>query len=149
MAEKNRKPRPEAAGRISRREFAGRAAKGAAAALVVPAGLFAPSAVAGPTSPPAQTAAEAPKLSPEARAEAEEKISAIFRKYGARLSEEQKADIRRIMLENQQSLETLRAYPLENSDEPATVLRLERRASAPGSPARRPKSPAPAAKKRG
>ncbi len=65
------------------------------------------------------------KLSPAAQAEVQGKIASIFRKYGSRLSEEQKADIRRAVAENQEGLEKMRAFALENGDQPATVLRLE------------------------
>lgn len=129
---------------ISRREFARRAALGAAGVAAVSAGVISP--------PPAQAVAAAippaedtSKLSPAARAEAEDKTNAIFRKYGDRLSEEQKKDVRRMMLEGQEPLELLRAYPLADSDEPATVLRLRRKPAA----ATRPARPAAAAAKKG
>lgn len=64
------------------------------------------------------------KLSPTAQAEVQAKIASIFRKYGDRLSEEQKADIRRAMAETQDGLEKMRAFALENSDQPATVFRI-------------------------
>jgi hypothetical protein len=62
------------------------------------------------------------KLSPAARAEVEMKVGNIFRKYGERLSEEQKADIRRIMAESQDGLEKMRAFALENGDQPADAF---------------------------
>lgn len=65
------------------------------------------------------------KLSPAAQAEVEAKVASIFRKYGTRLSDEQKADIRRAMAESQDGLEKMRAFVLENGDEPATVLKLD------------------------
>ena len=121
---------------ISRREFARRAALGAAGAAAVSAGV-----ISLPAAPPASAAVapaeDKPKLSAAARAEAEDKINAVFRKYGERLSEEQKTEVRRVLLESQEPLEQLRAYPLENSDEPATVLRL-RRKLAPAAHAKKP-----------
>lgn len=139
-------------GRISRREFARRAALGAAVAAAAASELILPVALASPSPRPMPPVAEEPKLSPEARAEGEEKISAILRKYGTRLSEEQKTEIRRMVMEGQAPLETLRAYPLENSDEPATVLRPAREAAAAKSSKPARKSPStgskpPAAKK--
>src|SRR5713101_4511317 len=121
--------------RISRREFARRAALGAAVAAGASSQLILPGAAASSLPPalPAGPAREERKLSAEGRAEAEEKISAVFRKYGARLSEEQKAEVRRMLMEGQEQLEQLRAFPLENSDEPATVLH----------PARKPAQPQP------
>ena len=138
----------EKSSQISRREFARRTALGAAVAAAASSELILPGAVAAlpPAAQLAAPSAEEPKLSPEGRADGEEKISAIFRKYGARLSEEQKADVRRMVMEGQEPLEQLRAFPLENSDEPATVLHPARNASQPqpSKPAR--KSPASASK---
>lgn len=65
------------------------------------------------------------KLSPAAQAEVEAKVSSIFRKYGSRLSDEQKADIRRAMAETQEGLEKMRAFALENGDQPATVFQID------------------------
>lgn len=63
------------------------------------------------------------KLSPGARAEVEAKISEIFRKHGSRLSDEQKADIRKVMAETQDGLEKMRNFALANGDQPATVFK--------------------------
>jgi hypothetical protein len=76
-----------------------------------------------PPSPAQQTPSDAP-LSPAAEAEVESKIQFILQKYGSRLNETQKTDIRRLVKEGQKPLEKLRAYALENSDAPALVLRL-------------------------
>ncbi len=106
---------------ISRREFARRAAWAAAGVAVIPDHLLpvseAPAALAmqQPTEP---------KLSPEGRAEVEAKVQAIFRKYGQRLTEEQKADLQRLVTEGQKSLELLRAFPLDNAEQPATVFEI-------------------------
>lgn len=62
------------------------------------------------------------KLTPSGRAEVEMKVASIFRKYGERLSDEQKADIRRIMAESQDGLEKLRAFALQNGDQPADAF---------------------------
>ena len=72
---------------ISRREFARRAAWAAAGVAVIPGHLL-----AAPEALAVQQPTE-PKLSPEGRAEVEAKVQAIFRKYGQRLTEEQKADL--------------------------------------------------------
>ena len=63
----------------------------------------------------------------------EAKIQAIFRKYGSRIPEEQKADVRRLVRESQKSLESLRAFPLDNADQPATVFELYPEAARRGS----------------
>ena len=115
--------------RISRRDFARRAALAAATVTALPRELFArpettPPRAEAPSPPAALQAGEEPKLSPESRAEIEARIEAIFRKYGPRLSEEQKAEIKRLARELQKPLEALRAYPLDNANEPATPLKL-------------------------
>ena len=139
-------------GALTRREFARGAAAAAAAIAALPAGpLYCATGVAGAIAPPQSTPAAAaplpqeaasrhPKLSAEAQAEAEGKTTEILRRYGAKLTDEQKADIRRLVEEAQEPLETLRRFPLENSDEPATILRF-----ASASAARRAPVPRPAA----
>jgi hypothetical protein len=64
------------------------------------------------------------KLSPASQAEVDAKIQAILRKYGDRLSEAQKADIRRLVTEGQAPLEKMRAFPLDNSDQPGNVFKI-------------------------
>ena|SRR5579864_4106635 len=66
------------------------------------------------------------KLSPGARAELESKLKELFRKYGARLSDEQKADMRKVMAETQDGLEKMRSFALTNGDQPAAVFQLYR-----------------------
>jgi hypothetical protein len=61
----------------------------------------------------------------------EAKVASISRKYGDRLSEEQKADIRRIMAESQDGLEKMRAFALENGDQPADTFRAWRSEAQP------------------
>jgi hypothetical protein len=128
---------------ISRRDFAKRTALAAAAATVLPSELLSPSAARAAASPPLpqQTTTEAPKLSPASRAEVDAKIQAIFRRYGSRLSDAEKADVRRLMTEGQKPLEELRAFPLENGDGPATVLRPYRAPAQPPRPVPRPARP--------
>jgi hypothetical protein len=74
---------------------------------------------------PAQQTPSDTALSPAAEAEVESKIQSILQKYGSRLNETQKTDIRRLVKEGQKPLERLRAYALENSDAPALVLHPE------------------------
>jgi|ERR1041385_4222242 hypothetical protein len=73
-----------------------------------------------------KTRAAMAKLSASAPAEVEMKVASIFRKYGDRLNDEQKADIRRIMAESQEGLEKMRAFKLENGDQPADAFRAYR-----------------------
>lgn len=121
---------------LGRRQFALGAAAAATTALIskgnaLPIDTLA-SAVAGEgQSLEAQTLeqktrAAMAKLSARAQAEVEMKVASIFRKYGDRLSDEQKADIRRIMAESQEGLEKMRAFKLENGDQPADAFRAYR-----------------------
>jgi hypothetical protein len=105
---------------ITRREFARRTAM-VSAATMVPAGALAahsPSA----TSPITQTPGS-PSLSTEGKAEAEARYQAIIAVYGARFSETQKADLRRLSYEAQEHLDRLRGYSIENGDGPALYLK--------------------------
>jgi hypothetical protein len=106
--------------KISRREFTRRAGMAAASAVCLSEAIAARPSTLGP-QPLQQTAT---KLSPESQAEADEKVQAIFRKYGARLSENQKDEIRRLVTEGQKPLDAMRKFPLENSDQPANVMKL-------------------------
>jgi len=98
--------------RITRRQFARGAAVAAAGAALLPQRFAAQS-----YPPPGS------KLSLEAQSEVEAKLQNVLRKYGSRLSQAEQADVRRLLLLNQESLEQLRSYQLENSDQPALVLR--------------------------
>ena len=102
---------------ISRRSFARGAAVAATAALFPKTEVWAESVV--PTQ-----ASTTEKLSPAARAEVEAKAKEIFRKYGSRLSDEQKADIRKVLAETQDGLEKMRRFALDNGDQPATVFKF-------------------------
>jgi hypothetical protein len=73
-----------------------------------------------------KTRAAMAKLTASAQAEVEMKIASIFRKYGGRLSDEEKADVRRVMAESQEGLEKMRAFRLENGDQPADSFRAYR-----------------------
>jgi hypothetical protein len=121
---------------IGRRKFALGAAAAATTALIPKGNALTIDVLAqvaatdsqplDPQSLEAKTKAAMAKLSPSAQAEVEMKVASIFRKYGERLSDEQKADIRRIMAESQEGLEKMRAFKLENSDQPADAFRVYR-----------------------
>ncbi|HST76967.1 MAG TPA: hypothetical protein VLN58_00610 [Verrucomicrobiae bacterium] len=114
---------------VTRRRFTLGVAAAATTALINPAEALeqAQNAVSSPTGTLEEKAKAAmAKLSPAAQAEVEMKVASIFRKYGDRLSDEQKADIRRAMAETQEGLEKMRDFVLENGDQPATVLKLRR-----------------------
>ncbi|HEY1939762.1 MAG TPA: hypothetical protein VGJ33_17660 [Candidatus Angelobacter sp.] len=111
---------------MGRREFALSAAATAATVLISPGDALGQTAVANDESLDAKTRAAMAKLSASAQAEVEMKVASIFRKYGGRLSAEEKADIRRIMAESQEGLEKMRTFHLENSDQPADSFRAYR-----------------------
>lgn len=110
--------------KVSRREFARRAAFAATTAVVLPASLLAQESApkAKPStdqSPPPATA-----LSPELQAEGKLKYQWIIQTYGKRLNEEQRKDLHRLVMEGQKPLAAFRAFPLENGNMPATVLKF-------------------------
>ena len=102
-----RKKISESNNKLSRRDFARNAAL-LAAAITVPL----PGAAAVPQTPA--------KLSPEAEAQ----YQTIIAKYGSRLTNEQKADVLRLITDGQKSTAALRAFPLDNADEPANMFRV-------------------------
>ena len=118
--------RKESSGAITRRTFARNAALGAATVAVLPADAFSQQAKPAPPPPPAPAAEAPPKLSPAGQAEVDARVAGVMRQFGDRLSEAQKAEVRRLITLGQKSVEDLRAYPLAITDEPATVLKLRR-----------------------
>lgn len=120
-------PKPEDSRVISRRQFA------RTVTLAATTAALSPSVLAQQTKPPAEPTTatpvkppepqgQAPKLSEAAKKEVELKIQWIMDRYGAKLSEAQKTEIRKLVAQTQEPLETLRAFNVENWDEPATVL---------------------------
>jgi hypothetical protein len=105
---------------ISRREFARRAAIVSAASMVPATGL--PIHAANPESPHEQSS-DTHSLSPESQVEAQARYQVILGVYGARLSETQKADLRRLCFSAQEPLDRVRAYSLGNGDGPALYLK--------------------------
>ena len=109
-------------GGITRRAFARNAALAAATVAVLPTDAFAQQSKPAPAAPPPADAP--PKLSAASQAEVEARVQGVMRQFGDRLSEAQKAEVRRLITLGQKSVEDLRSYPMEISDEPATVLKL-------------------------
>jgi hypothetical protein len=107
--------------KLSRRSFARNTVIAVAAAAVAP-NLFAEE------KPPA--------LPPPSQAEVDARVQWIIGKYGSRLDEAQRADIRRLIAGGQSSIDTMRAYPLENANDPATPFRINRGAGQAPSPSR-------------
>jgi hypothetical protein len=107
---------------LSRREFARRAAGGAAATSTM---LLSFPDLAGAASPalPRQLAAEVAKLSPQSQAEADARYQTILVQYPDRFSDTQKTDLKRLCFALQPQLDRLRAWPIANSDQPALHLK--------------------------
>lgn len=125
---------------MTRREFAKRAAFAGAAATFVPTEVLpqAPAPAPPPSSPP--------ELTPASKSEADSRVQTILALHANRFSESQIADLRKISASTQSSLDRLRAYKIENSNEPALYLKpLVEREKKPATttPVVRPK-PAPA-----
>ncbi|PYP84474.1 MAG: hypothetical protein DMF61_19910 [Blastocatellia bacterium AA13] len=57
----------------------------------------------------------------------EAQMQALLGKYGSRLSEEQKADCKRLLVQAQKGAEAIRAFPLDNADAPAASFRVYRK----------------------
>lgn len=98
---------------LSRREFSKILAVGAASATLPVAAIASSGARDGGLT------LDIPDLSVEAGAQ----YKVLVSKYGARLSEEQKTDVRRLIDQGLKSIVTLRSFQLDNSDEPANVFR--------------------------
>jgi len=56
--------------------------------------------------------------------EVEARLANVIRKYGNRLSEEQRQHLRRILTYNERMLVAIRAFSLQNGDPPASVLKI-------------------------
>jgi hypothetical protein len=114
--------------RISRREFGLDAAVVAALSLSVsPTALLAERRDRdniSPTIAAGEQETGAPKLTAEQSRDVEAKLVNIIRKYGERLSDEQRKHLRRILAYNETMLAPIRAYALQNGDAPVTVLKV-------------------------
>ena len=114
--------------RISRREFGLDAAVAAALSLSVsPTSLLAAPSdrdTISPTIAVGEQESAAPNLTPEQSRDVEAKLANIIRKYGERLSEEQRKHLRKILAYNETMLAPIRTFTLQNGDAPVTVLKL-------------------------
>lgn len=102
----NRK-KSSSTGPVSRRGFAL-----AAAAVLQPVRLAAQAQQPGDALPPAD------------QQEVDAKLANVVRKYGDRLNEEQKTRARGVLVRHQRMLARVRAFPLDNGNTPASVLKL-------------------------
>lgn len=133
---------------LSRRNFARCATIGAAMSVGVPGSGTEIFRVSGSLDEPEQVPAETAKLTPQSLTEGEARYQAILQQYGGRFSDAQRADIRRLCMAAQQSLDAVRAYPIDNAEQPGLYLKplVERdKNSSPGQPAagRIPRKPEP------
>jgi len=110
--------------KLTRRAFARTAAIAAATAAMAP-GIDAGARLGTRTGLAGDSNGNRGEDAASARqAEIDARVADIFRRYGDRISAEQKTEVRRLAGELQKGLDKLRAYPLGNGDQPATVLRL-------------------------
>ena len=110
--------------KFTRRDFARTAAIAAATAAMAP-GIEAGARLGTRTGlASASNRAGGDDAASARQAEIDARVADVFRRYGDRLSAEQKTEVRRLAGELQKGLDKLRAYPLGNGDQPATVLRL-------------------------
>lgn len=118
--------------KVSRRAFARTAVVAAAAAAVMPATLAQTSEPAPPKTTPAEPKppANSTVLPPASQAEVDARVNWILTKYGSRLSDGERADIRRLIQGGQQGLDAMRAYQLDNAAEPASTFRIYRASTA-------------------
>jgi len=107
---------------LSRREFARHASLGTAA---ISASLLSPPDASSFTARAeiSQLPTGAAKLSAEGQAEADARYRAIVAKYSDRFSEAQKADLQRLCFALQPQLDSLRAWSVSNSDQPALYFK--------------------------
>jgi hypothetical protein len=103
-------PKEKTNHRMTRREFS-RGVAFTAATVTLPMVARTPAAVAA--------SSQAPELSLVAQAQ----YQAILARYGNRLNDEQKNDIKRLLVQLQKNSEALHSFPLDNSNEPATIFR--------------------------
>jgi nitrous oxide reductase len=114
---------------ITRREFATRAALAGAAATLGAS----PALAQTPASSPVTANVASTSATPS---EPELRIQTILGLYGSRFSETQIADLRKMSSNTQKSLDRLRAFKVENSDDPALYLKplVEREKKASAAP---------------
>lgn len=98
---------------ISRRNFGRHAACAGLATALSPSGLVGQGR-GGDQTP----------LPPQDQAEVDAKFTDMVRKYGDRLTEDQKTRARGVLARHQRMLMRVREFPLENGDAPATELHL-------------------------
>ena len=98
---------------ISRRKFATNAL------LTTAAATFAAATSTTSSAARPQSATTAPPLNEASQSESAVRLQTIVTLYGTRFSDDQKTALKKICNSTQSSLDRLRAYKTENSDDPA------------------------------
>lgn len=125
--------------KLSRREFAHRAAVLSIAVPILPANS---TLAQQPATPNPAPQSNEPKLSPEGQKESDARYQSILSTFGDRFSEQEKTTVRTLCVFLQPSLEHVRAFHLDNGDNPALYLkplveREKKQQPIPKSPARK------------
>lgn len=107
----SRQPHPAASARLTRRQFGKRALTGGLTAALAAAPLACQSKTSSGSKPAAGSEIEA-------------RYQQIIRRYGDRLSQEQRKRVRKILAYNEKLLAPIRAFPLDNGQPAATVLKF-------------------------
>jgi hypothetical protein len=76
-----------------------------------------------PTASQAQRQ-QGPPMSDAENGEVEARYQEAMRRYGSRMNDEQKQRIRTILSTNERMMRSIREFPLDNGDAPATTLKL-------------------------
>ena len=108
---------PKTRFKVSRRDFVrGMALAATTAALPYTASARVEKAISASAQATAQTT--------QLPAAAEAQYQIILSRYGSRLSDEQKADVKRLVVQYQKISEALNSFPLDNSNEPAMIFHV-------------------------
>ena len=110
---------------ISRRDFGRRAGIVAAIAISSSSLLECNTASVGEAQPGGKPRDQAGGgLTSDQTQEVDARLANVIRKYGNRLSEQQRLHLRRILTYNERMLVSIRTFPLQNGDPPASVLKI-------------------------
>jgi len=107
--------------RISRRDFAQRAILFSATATLAPAAIT--NAQSSQTPAPSQDQPNLPKLEPASQAEADARLQQVLALHGPQFDDGQKALLKTLCVMVQPALDHIRAFPFENGDGPALLLK--------------------------
>jgi hypothetical protein len=111
--------------KISRRRF-GRHAAAMAAMTLSSSGVLGVAQESAPGSAAPAAGKKDAGLTPQQNSDVDAKLANIIRKFGSRLTKEQLEHLRRILIYNEKMLASIRAFPLQNGDPPASVLKISR-----------------------